>query len=474
MKLAVFMGVQKKSGALILYYSLMALILVFMTSIADYGWHVINLKRELKDTLNKSIEQLVKRDHAILDKVLLSLNEADDFTETQIHKAITYYYPTLRDHKTTYFSISLFYISSIKNNVYIDQTGIYQANEDFYPIKEKKQFISDYYNGNQSSSDLYVVCQPVKNNQHVIGQLCITDTFKQSLLDSPDISKINDFRWFNITLDRIDHQITFDIKTQNKLLNYVMFIYEKSWFYAVILWLTLLIGFIHYRMTMLRQLKTLQQANESLNNQITLVNMFKQSLETRLNYVEKLIIEYNQSINLKQHDITENRKKLTIDQNYFYSTLEITDIERIVKYFYLTSTNSKIDIHYRVDTSVNARYFDVFLLQRLLMSLMTESVLKIDQNGEINLVIDLIDNAIKLTYSDTSYGIDFDAIEKMLLDDDFFIPKALFNELIAMAHGSMYEISTKYQKKELEITLPSSSSHVDKNIVYLNRMRESF
>ncbi|WP_157968406.1 hypothetical protein, partial [Cysteiniphilum litorale] len=150
--------------------------------------------------------------------------------------------------------------------------------------------------------------------------------------------------------------------------------------------------------------------------------------------------------------------------------LEKNDIDIIINYFHLLSAQKNIRLSYTIDFTVECRHFDVFVLQRLLVSLMTESFFKIDQGGSINIVIDTIDNCIRLNYSDSSYDIDLQTINESLSESDFFIPEPSFSELIIIADGSIHTISTKYQKKALEIKLPSSESGRDKNVVYFNRV----
>ncbi|WP_150468921.1 hypothetical protein, partial [Cysteiniphilum sp. SYW-8] len=364
-------------------------------SVGDYALDVISSESSLKNQANSAVDKFAKRDHEILDKVRSSINSETHFSEIKIHEAIVYYYAVLKDVAINSFSpISLFYISSTEDSVYIDQTGIYHPRQDIYPISEKRALISHYYGANKGVvSDIYLACHVVKYKQHVIGQICITDKFDTLRIE---ILKSVNSNWFNINIKRIGHEIIVEISTRNLVLNYFVFVSEKSWIYIIILWVLLLLSFIHYSIRISRELTALEQASKDSHDKHVLIHYFKQAFESRLKHIEKWVFDQNKANHLQNTPVTVSSKHLKVDQTCLFRALEKNDIDIIINYFHLLSAQKNIRLSYTIDFTVECRHFDVFVLQRLLVSLMTESFFKIDQGGSINIVIDTTDNCIRL------------------------------------------------------------------------------
>jgi hypothetical protein len=459
----------KKNFGLVSRYTLTSTFFLFVVSVGDYALDVINSERNLKNQANLAVDRVAKRNHEILDKIGLSVNNESNFSEIKIREAIVYYYSVLKDVAINSFSpISLFYISSTEDSVYIDQTGIYHPRKGMYPISQKQALIFDYYSDKKGEiSDIYLICQAVKHKQHVVGQLCITDKFDTI---RTEILKSMNSNWFNLDIKRIGHEIIVQISTRNLVLNYFVFITEKSWVYIIILWVLLLLSFIHYSIRISRELTRLEQASNDAYDRHVLIHYFKKAFEFRLKRVEKQVFDQTKANHLQNESLIENNKHLKTNETYLYRALRESDIDIIINYFHLSSVRKNIRLSYTIDFTVECRYFDVFVLQRLLMSLLTESFFKIDQDGSIDIVLDTIGNCIRLNYSDSSYDIDLQTINESLSENEFFIPEPFFSELIIIADGSIHTISTKYQKKALEIKLPTSQSGGDKNVIYFNRV----
>ena len=152
------------------------------------------------------------------------------------------------------------------------------------------------------------------------------------------------------------------------------------------------------------------------------------------------------------------------------------DIDLVIDYFSDIATQKQAKIHFELTVEAENHQCDVCLFQRLLVSLLTESLYTLPLSGSIDIKFTLHEKMfIMMCYQDNNYAYDSAHVVDKLRRSPFFVDKPEFTDAVYSAQGKIAESHVKYGARKVKVIVPVINLH--SNIIKLSKddtLDESF
>lgn len=410
-----------------------------MVSIFHFMSEIERQKTNIAKETESLWQESIKLNKSVLKKAVRSLKKSNEYSENTIYQIISTYDRLLHPDGLRDSKAYLFWISEANKKI-IDRRGIknyadHNANFNKINAEVENSFITK-----QTVSENFYFCKTIKNKDLEVGNICVRQNIKSLI---PNELYYRGGYLFKLSADNQSGETTFSVQMVNLLSSYFVFLKDQA-IYAVIAYVFMSFAVWHLIITMRRREGQYENSNKAVANKILFLNYY--------------ILQTSKSL-------THQLESPDAQQ---YQKLSPKNIECVINYFDEDIAKKNLNVVFTMSVAAKEVKCQVLLLQRLLASLLTESIYVASENTKISIEIDVKKNQwISLVYDDNTYAVESDTIIKQLEKHVFFINKEQFNHLVYNVCGEINESYVAYKSKKLEIKLPIILMKDGHNIIHL-------
>lgn len=154
------------------------------------------------------------------------------------------------------------------------------------------------------------------------------------------------------------------------------------------------------------------------------------------------------------------------------------DMLNLIYYFHKEFTELDLNIELKINDETTNKKFNTEALYKILMSLLLESVNRIDRQGNILLKFKVKNQEmIEMYYTDNLHYVEIkeeeDIIKQKIRQHFFYLDKVSIKKLLDQNNGIYEENEILYKRKEIRIKLPIIKNQLSDNIISIKSFIKS-